>query len=220
MKNMIALLIVVISGTLLVLSLDRMIAVLNHIPVTATIKELNSVTDTQITAMIKIAQYDVTIDDNSGYWEDLSILFFYSAQQHGFFPEVGIRILKQADYSLIRASLHSPANARLWYQLALVNLLLPVANEKAAKLLLMSIITGPYEVGYLIPRLNLCLLLFPVIIDSDDRDWLRHQIITAWNLSPQSFMRNIANNGDNLYTIGLLLQTQAPEVLQQILAYR
>lgn len=196
------------------MALPRVRASLNHVPVDSAIDKLNNnktLSDAKLAELIATAQTSIELHDNPRYWEDLSALFFYRAQQQG----LSATALKQARHSMEQSLLRAPANAYLWYRLATVDILMQQPADKTAKKLMMSIMVGPNESRYLIPRLSFCLMLFSAFTEHDF-DGIRSQVLTAWSLSPPLFLKQIAVNHQYMKTITLLLKDQHPAVLNEI----
>lgn len=215
-KKLLPFIILLLSIALLCMALPRVRASLNNVPVDFAIDKLNNnkaISNIQLTQLISTTQTSIALHDSPHYWEDLSALFFYQAQQ----KNLSTPILKQAQHSMEQALLRAPANAYLWYRLAVIDILLQQPTEKTAKKLMMSIMVGPNESKYLIPRLSFCLMLFPSLTENE-LDSIISQILIAWSLSPVDFLRTCASNQAYMNIITNLLKDQHPTVLNEIVA--
>lgn len=213
-KKLPAFVILLLSITLFFMALPRVRASLNHIPVDSAIDKLNNnktLSDSKLAQLIATAQTSIELHDNPRYWQDLSALFFYQAQQQG----LSNTALKQAQHSMEQSLLRAPANAYLWYRLATIDILMQQSADKAAKKFMMSIMVGPNESRYLIPRLSFCLMLFSAFTEHDF-DGIRSQVLAAWALSPSEFLKTCAMNHEYMKSITLLLKDQHPAVLNEI----
>lgn len=201
------------------IALPRVKAALNHIPVETGIEKIarhRPVDDADTSRLIKTAQQSIALSDHPDYWQDLSELFYYQAQKQNFYSNAGQSLLKQSADSA-RQSLHrSPANSRLWYKLATIDVLLHEQPDKIQKELLMSIMAGPHETAVLIPRLRLCLSMLPSFTQHD-RGVLSSQVVDAWNLSHKRFIKAFDST---LYmdTISALLANSHPLILNEMVA--
>ena len=218
LEKTVALLILLVSISVFIAALTRVRAALNHIPVDFGIKKINAknkLNAAQLTHLINIAESSITLNDSPHYLADLSTLLFNQAQLQGLSNTAGLETLKKTEQTIEYALSQSPANAYLWYRLATVQLLLQQPDEKVAKTLLLSIMTGPSEAGYLISRLNLCLMLFSAFTQ-DDAELLRIQVINAWTLEPKVFLTSCVYNEERLNLITHLLANKHPVVIQNI----
>jgi hypothetical protein len=214
-----AFLVFLVSSMLFFAALSQVMATLNNVPVNFGINSINfkeKIDDEPLNQLIGLSRNSIHLKDNPRYSEELSKLLFYQVLKQGLFNKKGIPVLKEAKQSAEHALSKAPANAYLWYQLATINLLLGESRELIARQLLFSIMTGPNEASFLIPRLNLCLLIFPTF-DRDDHDILRTQVLKAWTLSPGLFLSLCAYNKDRITLISLLLKDKNPDELNKII---
>ncbi|MFZ2726920.1 MAG: hypothetical protein WAX77_11760 [Methylococcaceae bacterium] len=211
---------VVLLSSLLVcvMILPQVKQAFDYIPVSMAVNKINSknrLTNEQLVELITTAQNNISVSDAHD-WEDLSILWFQLAQQQGLNKIASLHSLQQAKHSIEQSLYYAPSNAFLWYRLALIDTLLQLPNKKVTQLLLMSILTGPYELQYLIPRLNFCLLFFSELTTDDEKDMVRQQLITAWTVSPQTVIGYLKINSNNLTVITELLKEKDADLLQEI----
>lgn len=217
-KKCTALVILLISISMLVITFAQLKASLNYIPVNFAIDILNNKkqADTaQLKNLLAITKLSINLDNNPRYWQSLSELLVYQALAQGLFNNEAIESLKQAEQDIKYGLSLAPANAFLWYRLAVVQSLLYRPSKKIVNSLLLSIMTGPNEVGYLIPRLNLSLMLFSSF-SKDDLDFLRTQIINAFELSPENFLNTCVYNKERLNLITTLLNNKHPAIIYTI----
>lgn len=220
LAKLFALLVLLVSSSLFFIALSQVRATLNHVPVNFAVTSINNkkrLDTAPLNHIIDLAKNSINIDNNPHYSEDLTTLLFYQAQKQGIFGKSGVNTLKQAKQSAESALSEAPANAYLWYQLATINLLLGESPEKIAKTLLMSIMTGPSESAFLIPRLNLCLMIFSTF-SKDDHDMLRTQVLNAWTLSHKYFLELCAYNKERIVLISQLLENKNPDELNNIIS--
>jgi hypothetical protein len=210
-----AVVIFLLSSMLFFTALPRLRSSLNHIPVDSALSELDNnrqINDQRLSKLIAIAQADIVVYDHAQYWQDASILLAYQAQR-----QTDQDSLQQAKHSIEQSLARSPANPYLWYKLATLDILLHQPAHKIAKTLLLSMMTGPNELGYLLPRLNLSLMLFNQLT-KDDIDIVREQILTAWKMSPTLFAMTFAYDEKSIDIINNLLKDDSPTVLKEIIA--
>ncbi|MGJ0430047.1 hypothetical protein [Methylobacter sp.] len=197
----------------------RVKAALNHIPVETGIDKIarhRPLPEAEASRLIETAKKSIALFDHPDYWQDLSELFHYQAQKQGFYSDAGQALLKQSADSA-RQSLHrSPANSKLWYKLAAIDVLLHEQPDTIQKKLLMSIRTGPHETAVLTPRLRLCLSVLPAFAQAD-RDVLSSQLVDAWNLSHKRFIKAF-DSALYMDTISALLTNSHPLVLKEMVA--
>lgn len=210
-----AFLVLAFGAVLFLTALPHVRASFNHLPVDAAINELNNQKDLdaqRIDSLIAIAQQSIVLSDQPRYWADLSRLLFFQAETTKPLSLKQRSLLKQSRYSIEQSLARSPANSLLWFQLAKLDILLNTVSDKTFKALNLSMITGPYELGHLLPRLQLCLWLFSKF-DVKDHFLLRSQILIAWQKAPQLFIKEIALKNNNMRKIRFLLQNQSADVL-------
>lgn len=206
------------STFVFIMILPRVKLAFDYIPVNIAIDKINakkSLTNEQLIELITTAQNNITVSD-AHCWEDLSILWFQLAQQQGLNQLASLNSLQQAKHSIEQSLYYAPSNAFLWYRLALIDTLLQLPSKKVVQLLLMSMLTGPYELQYLIPRLNFCLLFFSELTTADEKDIVAQQLITAWKVSPQTIMSYLKVNANNLKVVTALLKEKDANLLQEI----
>lgn len=209
------LLVLILGMLLLSAALPRVKASLNHLPVDLAISELNNKRDLdaqKVESLMSTALQSIAFSDQPRYWADLSRLLFFQAQKNSPSPAKHQSLLKQAQYSIEQSLTRSPANSLLWFQLAQLHVLLNSVSDKTIKALNLSILTGPYELGYLVPRLQLCLGLLSKF-DSKDYFLLQSQILIAWQKDPRLFIKEIALKNNNMIKIRFLLQNKSADVL-------
>jgi hypothetical protein len=219
-KRLFAFLILLLSMSSFYFILPKFRAAIAYIPVDNGINRINNKMELSaeyLMRLITISQASLLLDDNAHYWENSSLLLFNLAQKQGLMQPEGIATLTQTKNSIQQSLARSPSNAYLWYRLALVNILLAQPSKDNAKLLLMSIMIGPNEVQYLMPRLNLCLLLFAEFTEADEQNLLRQQLKTAWALEPKMVLGYITSNKSYLDAVTVLLSSKDADLLQQIL---
>jgi hypothetical protein len=199
---------------LLCTALPRVRASLNHLPVDLAISELDSRKELdvkKVALLVATAQQSIALYDYPRYWADLSrLLFFQAAKTDSQLKQQAL--LKQTRYSIEQSLARSPANSWLWFQLARLDRLLNTVSDKTSKALNLSIMTGPYELGHLLPRLQLCLELLSHFAVKD-HFLLQSQILIAWQKAPQLFIKDIAIKNDNMNKIRFLLQNKSPDIL-------
>ena len=185
-----------ISVALLSVALPRFRAAFNHIPVDTAVERLDR---KQVFAVEKIphlideGRESIVLFDNAGYWDDISALQLYQIQQSEYRSSDAYQeSLTKVQYYIHQSLSRSPANSHLWYKLAIVLLLKQVATAKIADALMMSIMTGPFEPGFMLDRLRLCFLTFSAFT-GEDRDLLASQVKLAWDIVPKDFLGYIAN---------------------------
>jgi hypothetical protein len=196
-------------------ALPRVRAALNHLPVDTAIRELDNRHDLnpeKVKSLVITAQKSIALYDYPGYWADLSQLLFFQVEHASSLHLNQQSLLKQIQYSIERSLIRSPANSMLWFQLARAHVLLNSVSDKTLKALMLSIMTGPYEYGHLLPRLHLC-LLFQDKFDTKDQFLLHSQVLIAWEKAPQIFIKEIALKNNNMSKIRFLLQNKSPDVL-------
>lgn len=213
-------LILSLSITLFCLALPRLRASLNYLPVDATISKLNKkqfLDPKELNVLIASAEKSIALQNNPKYRADLSTLLLYQAQTQGLLQPVSLSLLKQAQLNIEQSLSRSPANSLLWFKLAAIFALLQAPAEKTTQALLLSIMTGPYELGHLLPRLSLCLSLYSNFTHND-QDLLRSQVLIAWEASNKLFLQTIASNQHNMDKIRGLLKDNSPDILSAIVA--
>jgi len=207
-------LVLLLGIALFLTALPRVRAALNHLPVTSAITELNKRKDLdlkKIDLLIATAQQSIALSDEPRYWADLSRLLFFQAEKANNL-NFKRQSLKQARDSVEQSLVRSPANSLLWFQLAKLDFLLNTVSDKTVKALNLSIMTGPYELSHLLPRLQLCLSAFSKF-DPKDRFLLPPQILIAWQKAPKVFIREIALKNGNMFKIRFLLHDKSPDDL-------
>lgn len=209
-----AILILSLGMVLMLTAWPRLRASLNHLPVDLAISELDSRKDLdakKIDVLITTLQQSIVLSDHPRYWADLSRLLFFQAEKT---TSLKLRqsLLKQSQYSIEQSLARSPANSLLWFQLARLDVLLNTVSNQTVKALNLSIMTGPYEFGHLLPRLQLCLeLLYK--FDLKEHFLLQSQILIAWQRAPKLFIKEVAIKNDNMNKIRFLLQNNSADIL-------
>ncbi len=208
-------LVLVLGMLLLSAALPRLKASLNHLPVDLAINELNSGKDLDFQkadTLRKTALQSIALSDQPRYWADLSRLLFFQAQKTASLSLKRQSLLKQTQYSIEQSLTASPANSLLWLQLAQLHVSLNSVSDKTINALTLSILTGPYELGHLLPRLQLCLALLSKF-DTKDYFLLQSQILIAWQKAPTLFIKEVALKNNNMTKIRFLLQNKSADVL-------
>lgn len=199
-------------------SLPRFRAAFNHLPVDVAINHLHdgkNLPSKKLASLIETSQATIELHAHPRYWSDISQLLFFQAEKNKYLKLKKRALLKKAEYSAKKSLAWSPANSWLWYRLANIHFLSAPVSEKTAEALNLSIMTGPYELGHLFPRLALCLQLFPRF-DEQDRFLLRSQVLIAWKKAPQLFIDKLTSGNDYMDKIRLLLHNQHDDVLAVI----
>ena len=208
-----AVLVLLLGIVLLLTAWPRVIGSINHLPVELAINDLNNQKDLdaqKVDNLITTAQQSIALYDHPRYWADLSRLLLFQAEKTTSL-ELRQSLLKQSQYSIEQSLARSPANSFLWFQLARLDVLLNSVSDKTVKALNLSIMTGPYELGHLLPRLQLCLgLLYK--FDVKDHFLLQSQILIAWQKAPALF-KEVAIKNNNMNKIRFLLQNKSADVL-------
>lgn len=219
-KNLFAFFVLLIAMVLIIQMLPKVRAAFNHIPINTAINKLNNkkqLNNEQLELLIATAYQSIDLDNNSYYWEDLGLLSFQLVRQYDLTQQSKrLPLLSQAKYSIEQSLSHSPAQADLWYQLSSIHVLLNLSHKKIADILLMSIMVDPYDFEFLIPRLHSCLLLFSEFSAKDDRDVLRHQVLLAWQDSPEIFITSLSKK--ELGAVIMLLKEKNALTLKVMLA--
>lgn len=209
------LLILVLGIALFFTALPRVRAALNQLPVDLAISELNKrhgLEPNKVDILITKAQQSIAFSDQPRYWADLSQLLFFQAGKITANPKQRQALLTQAQDSTEQSLARSPANSLLWFQFAWQQILLNKVSDKTIKALNLSIMTGPNELGHLLPRLQLCLFVFSKF-DPKDRFLLPNQILIAWQKAPKIFIKEIALKNGNMFKIRSLLYDKYSYVL-------
>lgn len=209
------LLVLVLGMLLLSAAFPRLKASLNHLPVGLAVSELNSAKDLdpkKADTLTRAALQSIALSDQPRYWADLSRLLFFQAEKTTSSILKRQSLLKQAQYSIEHSLTDSPANSLLWLQLAQQHVSLNSVSDKTIKALNLSILTGPYELGHLLPRLQLCLALLSKF-DAKDYFLLESQILIAWQKAPTLFIKEIALKNNNMTKIRFLLKNKSADVL-------
>jgi hypothetical protein len=203
--------IIFLSGILISLSVPRLIASLSYLPVQKTVLKLTQqpiLPDSFIQSMIVRVRYSLQWQNDPNYWRDLSRLVFYQVRFQG----LTINLLLATRHSIRQSLMRSPANAFLWYQAAVIDFLLQSSPNQIKQELVLSILTGPYALSYLLPRLKLCLQLLP-FFNSTEQHLIRQQLLTAWALSPELCLNLIKMKGISRNNVRFLLHQTDPDIL-------
>jgi hypothetical protein len=209
------LLVLLLGSALVLTALPRVKASFNYLPVDSAINELNNrknLDSQKVEVLIARAQQSLAVYDHPRYWADLSRLLLVQAEQTSGFNLKRHSLIIQAQYYIEQSLVRSPANSLLWFQYAKLDVLLNAVSDQTVKALNLSIMTGPYELGHLLPRLQLCLSLLSKF-DKKDYSLLQSQILIAWEKSPKLFIQKIALQNHNMDKIRFLLQDKSPDVL-------
>lgn len=217
MQKLLALLIAGLSLWVIIGVMPKLQAAVNYLPVELVVDKLASqsqFSDQQFEKWIKTTQKSIALDSTAHYWNGLALLFYYRAQAQAD-PVVKRALLEGAKHNLEQALAISPANAYGWFRLAILDLLLEKPFTQAVSALLMSIKTGPHEQAFLIQRLSLCLVTAHAF-KTDEFDWIRQQVIAAWQASPTQLLNILIANPMYMGIIRPLLKEQSPSELAAI----
>ncbi len=154
-------------------------------------------------------------EDKPLYRSNLNRLLFYQAKQKGLFALSSRKIHQEAESNLKKALSYSPVDSLLWFKLARTHFLQKSISDKTIDALLLSIMTGSHELGYLLLRLDLCMQVFEQF-KNKDKNLLRSQILIAWKKSPKLFLQKIASKKQNRDNVRILLHNSYPHVLEEM----
>lgn len=218
LKKLIALLVLVISLVLLLMALPRFRSALNYLSVDVALEKISNQQEldlNKVEQLISTTRSSIELHDSPRFWEGMSELLLYQAQKADVDAESKESLIKQAKSSVERSLLQSPANAYLWYRLAVINVLLRQPDENIVPLLIMSMITGPKESGIVNQRLSLS-LDYLAAFEAEDLDLIEDQVITAWTLSPTDFIHSIAEDQRYMDIIRQILSENDAELLNDM----
>ena len=196
----------------------RLRASLNHIPVDTAIGRLNdrkALKLAKIPELIEITRASLDLNDNAGYWSDLSTLQYKQANQEGEFSSAGKASLVEAKRAVEQSLMRSPGNAFLWYRLSVIMAFQQARPEAIVEALLMSLMTGPHEPGFMLNRLMFCLMFFSSF-NPDDLSLLIAQVIAVWNMSDKEFVKMIRQDDEYLDNIRTLLKNSRPQMFEEM----
>ncbi len=188
--------ILLFSVCLLVIAWPRSRAALDFLPAKYALEKINKnevLEEEDIATALEQTEQSAGIFADPRYSEGMSQLLLLDAQNNESLEATGKESLALAKESAEQALSLAPANALLWYRLAVLNGLLNASPDEIKKALLMSMMTGPNEMGIMLPRLHMSLVLF-ALFEDDDKEQVINQIITVWTLSPAEFLPIVKNN--------------------------
>lgn len=219
-KQAFVLFILLVSISLLIVALPRCRANMNHIPVDTIIDRLNAgkgINVDKIPGLIDITLTSIGLNDNARYWDDLSALLFFQLKKQGEFSTAGKLSLVEAKKAVKESLKRSPGNSFLWYRLAVIETYQHAVPEKIVDALLVSIMTGPHEPGFMLNRLRFCLMFFS-FFNQDDLSLLTSQVLAIWNMSEKEFVKIIQQNNESMDNINMLLKNTQPQILEEIVS--
>lgn len=103
----------------------------------------------------------------SDYWRDQSMLWFHLARQQGVINSKSRAAIVEATAATEAALALSPANAYLAYQMAVYSAIQRQRPEEIINWAMLSVMISPYEPGFMLQRLDVCLHYFDAIKPSD-----------------------------------------------------
>ena len=219
-KQIFVLFILLVSISLLIVALPRFRASMNHIPVDTVIDRLNArkgINVDKIPGLIDITLASIDLDDSARYWDNLSTLVFSQIKKQGEFSSTGRLSLVKAKKAVEESLMRSPGNSFLWYRLAVIETFQHAAPEKIVEALLMSILTGPHEPGFMLNRLRFCLMFFSSF-NQDDLGFLTSQVLAVWNMSEKDFVKIIQQDHETMDNISMLLKNTQPQILEEMVS--
>ncbi|MGR9072517.1 MAG: hypothetical protein ACU833_05560 [Gammaproteobacteria bacterium] len=199
-------------------SVTRLAGSLNHVPVETEKDGRNTGQEWdrgKLSRMIDRTRQTLGIYDDADYWGDLAAFLYRQAANQGEFSSAGKSSLKAARYALEQSLSRSPANSFLWYRLSVVMTYQHERENKIVDALLMSLLTGPYEPGFMLNRLRFCLLYFDTF-PLDERGLLAAQIAAAWRLSRQGLTSMLSKTPDSWDSVKQLLKATEPLMLKEM----
>ena len=211
-------LVLFISVGLMNVALPRFWSAFNYLPIDTAVERYNIkqvLAREKIPHLIEVGRESIDLFDNAGYWNDISELKLYQIQSEKIPGNGHQESLTKVQHYIHQSLSRSPANSYLWYRLAMVLSLKQGTDAEIVAALMMSIMTGPFEPGFMLERLRLCFLKFSAF-KGEDRDLLISQVELAWNTEPKDFLRHIANERKNRIFLVLLLKDYHPEVLDDM----
>ena len=219
-KKSFVLSILLVSISLLFVALPRFRASMNHIPVDTVIDRLNArqkLNVDKIPGLIDITLVSIDLNDNVRYWDDLTTLLFFQITKKGEFSSTGKLFLGKAKKAVEESLIRSPSNAFLWYRLAVIKTFQHAPPEKIVEALLMSVMTGPHEPGFMLNRLRFCLMFFSSF-NQDDLSLLTSQVLAVWNMSEKDFVKIIQQDLETMDNISMLLKNTQPQILEEMVS--
>ena len=200
-------LVLLFSVSLLAMAWPRCRAAFDFLPAKYALEKINKNTELdeeEIAIALEQTEQSAEIFADPRYSEGMSQLLLLDAQKNESLDSAANDSLALAKKSAEHALSLAPANALLWYRLAVINSLLNSSPEDVKKALLMSIMTGPNEMGIMLPRLHMSLMLFS-LLENDDKEQIINQIITVWSLAPADFLLIVADNTNMMESTKTLL---------------
>ncbi|MGR9100488.1 MAG: hypothetical protein ACU826_07955 [Gammaproteobacteria bacterium] len=199
-------------------SATRLAGSLNHVPVETEKDGMNTGREwdrEKLSRMIDRTRQTLGIYDDADYWGDLAAFSYRQAAHQGEFSSAGKSSLEAARYALEQSLSRSPANSFRWYRLSVVMTYQHERENKIVDALLMSLLTGPHEPGFMLNRLRFCLLYFDAF-PPDERGLLADQIAAAWRLSRQDLTSMLSKTPDSWDSVKQLLMATEPQMLKEM----
>ena len=218
--KMINALIILIAGiSLLMMALPRLRGSINQIPVDNFFVSINDRKIPEIAIIpkyIEISKTSIALHETPGYWQDQASLWFHQAQLQGGISGQSKASLTQAENAARRSLFLSPANSFLSYQLGVISAIEKKPSSEIIRLLLMSIMTSPYEPGFMLHRLDFCLMYF-ASLNSEDYPYIVDQILLIWEYSQKEFLALLQYRNDYPDLIKILLLEKHSMELNEML---
>lgn len=220
-RNYINVSVVLIAGIgLLAMALPRFKASINQFPVDHFFVSINDdqliPRVEQIPSHIQISKDSISMHETSGYWEDLANLWLHKAQIQGSIGSQSISSLHNAENAARQSLLLSPANSFLSYQLAVIIAVEKTTPSEIANLLILSIMSSPYEPGFMRHRLDFCLMYFSAF-QEHDYPYLVTQLSLFWVHSQNELIALLNSRTNYLNSVIQLLKNTHPELLKELL---
>ena len=189
-----------------------------QLSVNTTLSRLNKgskVVESELLKGINATKQSIKISDKALYWSNLNRLLFEQARQNGLRALSSRKILKDVEGGFKKSLSSSPADSLLWFKLARLHFLQKSISNETIEALVLSMMIGSHELGYLLPRLNLCMQIFKKF-ENKDQMLLRSQVLIAWEKSPKLFLQKIVSKKQNMDNIRFLLQNNYPYIVTEM----
>lgn len=205
--------------SLLLMAVPRFSVAINQIPVNNFFSSSKNDRFTprieKIQDYILLTKASIARHEAPEYWQDLAILSLHQVQIKGSIGEQSKALLSHAENAARQSLSLSPGNSFLSYQLAVISALEKKPASQVAKLLMMSIMSSPHEPGFMLHRLDFCLMYF-TSLEHADYSYLADQILLVWAHWKNDFLALLKYRRDYFARVKILLQGKNDLILNEI----
>ena len=186
-----ALLSLFVGAVLLYLAAPRTIAAFVMLPGNQALRDVQEqrpLADEDVATLAASRERALSWAESGRTWSDLALVQLLEAFAGGALDRPNEERVEQAIASLKEALRLAPANPYAWTRLAYAEVLTAQSSPAVVAALRMAILTATHEPRLVLPRLELCLIMWRHF-ELEDRDLVLRQARLAWRADPDRLVQ-------------------------------